>query len=179
MKKHSVLLWFIVFSFFPFAWALYQTVVVALDNPVVMDSSYNSYYQKVNKDINALIESQHRFDSRYNVEILLDGTLLPQRKQSFVHSRQPLTHINSSFPKKFTITLLSRENNSTAEGNISIKLTRPETDQFDQMLEVAREAEGNYTALLNKLPKAGRWIVRVEINASGERGFFEREFFLQ
>ena len=130
------------------------TVNIAVNNPVELDSFYFDSYQNVEENYNDIINKQKAFDAKYLVEI----------------------------PKKdFTIGMnslaLSVKEIEGAKGiddaNISLVITRPDTQRFDKKPKLASVKNGLYTFENFDIQKLGRWQIMSKVTV-GELTTFKQ-----
>lgn len=135
------------------------TLTKAFQNPVEMDDTFLQTYQKTDDNYNELKLSEQRFKQKYDVQLL--ATTLSQAGGTLA------------------LNVISKEKNSTISGvNIHAKLTRPDTSKYDQNLTFSFNGN-SYTAIVQPLPKLGRWQLKANIQ-EGETGMFiTQEYFIK
>ena len=137
--------------------ACIATIVIALKNPVQMDNFYMDRYQNVDENISEIHDSQRRFDSKFDVifkgaEIKKDGSFL-----------------DVTF--EFSVSAKSDESPNFAT---QILLTKPETNEFNQILEYVWQKR-TLTTKSVKLAKEGRWQLLLKLNDGADTGFYKFE----
>lgn len=156
MRNYYMTIFLFVFASLCVIIGVTLTLKIALSNPVEMDDSYLQSYQKTDKNIAAIQQSEHLFLSRFNANF--DDTNLTN---------------NGGI---VSLNIVNRENNaSVSTMHINAKITRPDSTKFDQNLSFA--FDGNrYTAKVAALPKLGRWQVKVQISEGNLSFFTTKEF---
>ena len=115
MAKKTFWPYAIVLSIIAIIIACVATIVIALQNPVEMDSAYMQSYQKVDENITFIKESEARFDEKFGLKFEPEFKAL-QGKFKF--------HLT---PKNGEISILSYE----------ILLTRPQTNKDNKTLNAS------------------------------------------
>ncbi len=119
------------------------TIEQAKMNPVVEDDYYFDSYQNVERNINDIIKKQQAFDKKYNVAI---------NAKAFQIGKNTLA-----------ITIMTKANAPVNDANITIKITRPDTDQFDKKPKLKSHQNGIYTFEPFDIEKIGRWQIMTKI----------------
>jgi hypothetical protein len=117
------------------------TIKIALDNPVEMSNMFMQKYQNVDDNINELILSEKKFDSKYTIKMLNDNLRVG----------------------KNIISLELRDSELVQNATLIALITRPETTKFDQVIENVNFVDGQYKIENIDITKTGRWILRVQI----------------
>ena len=86
MAKKSFWPYGIVLSIVAIILACVATIVVAINNPVEMDSAYMQSHQKVDENITFIKESEARFDKKFELKFE------PEFKATFFERCRPETH---------------------------------------------------------------------------------------
>lgn len=133
------------------------TIVVALDNPVEMDSFYLEKYQKVDRNMNTILKKQKEFFKKYDVKYNKDTLKLGKQES-----------ISLSILDKQTKKLLQK-------AQISLLVTRPDTNKFNQELNTSKAVNGKFTFDHIMLNKPGRWQFKAKIKSGDLEGFHEYE----
>jgi hypothetical protein len=121
------------------------TIEQANIKPVVMDDYYFESYQDVEANINDIRAKQAAFDKKYNVQLLTD---VP-----FIIGKNSLA-----------IKLTTKANNlPVADANITVKITRPDTDKYDKRPKVTEYEKGVYHLKPFDIEKIGRWQIMTKI----------------
>ncbi len=109
-----------------------------------MDDYYFDSYGYVDENINEIIKSQQAFDAKYRFAF---------DKKAFVVGENTLT-----------LTLVTiADNQPVADANITVKITRPDTAEFDKMLKIVSEEKGVYRFEKFPVEKIGRWQIMTKI----------------
>jgi len=119
------------------------TIDQASHNPVVVDDYYFDSYQNVERNINDIIKKQQAFDKKYNVNI---GTKAFQIG-----------------PNGLAVTIMTKANQPVNDANITVKITRPDTDEFDKKPKLKSQKNGIYTFETFDIEKIGRWQIMTKI----------------
>ncbi len=121
------------------------TIQQANIKPVVMDDYYFDSYQNVEANINEIQAKQIAFDKKYNTQIL---------------ANTPFVIGQNEIGIKLTT---KSDNQPVADANITVKITRPDTDKYDQMLKVTSYENGIYHLTPFQVEKIGRWQIMTKI----------------
>ncbi len=108
-----------------------------------MDDYYLDTYQNVERNINDIIRKQQAFDKKYDVIIAADQFVVGMNK--------------------LAITVKTKENQPVDDANITVKITRPDTDVYDQRPKVVSYENGRYQFEEFNIPKIGRWQIMTKI----------------
>ena len=119
------------------------TIKQANRNPVVVDDYYFDTYQNVERNINDIIEKQQAFDKKYNITI---------DAKAF--------HIGKN---GLAVTVTTKANTPVDDANITVKITRPDTDEFDKKPKLKSVQNGQYTFEAFDIEKIGRWQIMTKI----------------
>ncbi|MDA3062161.1 MULTISPECIES: hypothetical protein [unclassified Campylobacter] len=203
MAQNKKTLWpyGIAFSIVAIIAACVATIIFSLDYPVHSDNFYFDKYQKVDENYNEIQISQAKFDEKYKIFI---SDFSSSGDENFVVlAPKNDTLINElNFDKKFLNTF--RENGFNAQnllplapnyeisrGNkfsfkiafkpsfdkihAQIRLSRPETNEFDRDLSV--RFQDNFLIVDQfEIPKEGRWQVVARLEDGQNVGFYKFEF---
>ena len=126
------------------------TIEQANKQPVVMDDYYFDTYQNVERDINDIIKKQQAFDKKYSVT-------LDKGAEAFVIGKNDLT-----------VTIMTREKALVNDANITIKITRPDTNQYDKKPKLKSHENGIYRFESFEIEKIGRWQIMTKIATPDE-----------
>ncbi len=121
------------------------TVVVTQKANIQLSDEFMTYYQDVDANANNFIEAKISFDKKYNVsfdskEIKPEGSLLEYK-------------------------VSDKQGNLLNNAKLTLAISRPEIDDFNQMYEKPSIKDGIYSFSDVKFPKAGVWnlLLKVEI----------------
>ena len=198
-KKFNPWPYAIMLSFVAIIAAIIHTVVIALDNPVHEDG-FMGKYQEVDHGYNEIQISQAKFDEKYQVYI---AEFVANEGESEIVKPKDNTDINVlNFEKSFLKSLredgLNQENIAVLapnyelingnkikfkiafkpnadKMNAQIRLTRPETNEFNQDLP-AKFENGFISVDEFEVPQIGRWQVIVRLDDGEDAGFYKFEF---
>ncbi|WP_345985714.1 FixH family protein [Sulfurimonas sp. HSL-1656] len=129
----------------------YWTVKIALDNPVQMSDLDMQDYRHFEHDANTIIRNKIAFDKQYE-----------------------LTYVTETFKAdgatvKFR--LLTRDGAPVDDANITLRLTRPGTHEFDMPVGIGTVESGIYTFETVTLPKEGRWDILAQVNIGDDKRY--------
>ena len=119
------------------------TIKQANRNPVVVDDFYFDSYQNVERNINDIIKKQQAFDQKYNVAIDAKAFQVGQNR--------------------LVVTIITKANAPVNDANITVKITRPDTDEFDKKPKLKNHQNGIYTFEPFDIEKIGRWQILTKI----------------
>lgn len=129
--------WIVVGSILGVVGLSYWTVKIALNNPVQMSDLDMQDYRHFEHDANTNIKAAIVFNKKYNIEYVT---------QSFKSNVATI---------KFLVT--TKEGEPVTGADISLRITRPGTHEFDRDVNLSKKGEGLYTFETVTLPKEGRW----------------------
>lgn len=134
------------------------TIKIALDNPVEMDTFYMEKYQKVDQNINEIMELQEKFNAKYD---------LRYSTESFVMGKN-----------SFSIKLLDKENGKKIENaKVTLLLSRPETNKDNKEMKPSKIENGNYIFDVIEILKPGRWQILTKIEIGEFKGYSKYEVY--
>lgn len=134
-------------------------VMIAIKNPVQMDSFYLEKYQQVDENINNIMADQKIFDDNYAVEY---------KTKKFTIGAS--NSFEMSIKNKQDGTLLNK-------ANIQLMVTRPETNEFNQEILAKEAKNGKFVFKGIKVTKPGRWQILTKIHIDGKSGFNKYEVY--
>lgn len=129
-----------------------NTVKVAINNPVEMSQYGMQSYHEYDNNVNAIINATIEFDKKYAVAFV---TPKISEKSSII-----------------AYTVKDRTGNAVNDANVSVVLTRPDTNKLDMVLENPSIANGVYTFKTIDLPKAGRWDIMAKICVGKDQRYY-------
>jgi hypothetical protein len=144
----------IVLAIIACAW----TIKIALDNPVEMDSYYLTKYQKVETNINEILEQQALFDANYKLE---------HHSIKFVQGQD----------NKVELSIKDKNGNPINDAKVRLVISRPETNANNQEFLLQSAQDGLYVFEGIKADKPGRWQVLTRISIDGVEGYNKHEVF--
>ncbi|MDX1809093.1 MAG: FixH family protein [Sulfurospirillaceae bacterium] len=134
------------------------TVNLAIHNPVQEDTYFMEKYQKVDKNINKLMNEKIKFDNNFNITY---------------SSKKLKTGLNS-----FYIELHNKKTNKLVNNaDITLLVTRPETNEFNQFIKPSKVEKGQYIFTNIKINKLGRWKLLTNIKVNKFDGYDTYEVY--
>lgn len=133
--------WIVVGSILGVVGLSYWTVKIALDNPVQMSDIDMQDYRHFEHDANAKINAKIAFEKKYTLEYVTDVFKVDSATVMFK--------------------LTTKAGEPVNDANITARITRPGTHEFDKDLQMERVENGVYRFETVSLPKEGRWDVLV------------------
>ncbi len=133
----------IVLSIFGLILLSIWTIQQANIKPVVEDDYYFDTYQNVERNINDIIKKQQAFDKKYNVAI--DAKVFQVGQNTLA------------------VTIVTKENTPVNDANITVKITKPDTNKFDKKPKLKNLQNGIYTFEAFDIEKIGRWQIMTKI----------------
>ncbi len=124
------------------------TIEQANIKPVVMDDYYFDTYQDVETNINDIIKKQQAFDKKYHVDI---------DKKAFILGKNTLS-----------IVIKTNTNKPVNDANITLKITRPDTNEFDKKPKLISQKNGVYNFESFDIQKIGRWQIMTKITTADQ-----------
>ncbi|NLY04357.1 MAG: hypothetical protein GXZ15_05950 [Campylobacter sp.] len=137
--------------------ACVATVVIAVKNPLHMDTYYLENSESVDRNIIEIEASQERFDEKFSVT-LVDKFLA----------------IGKLFEAKVIVEPKNKDDAKEITGEIL--LTRPDTSEFDKSLNFNLEDNTIFIEEF-KVDKPGRWQLLLKLNDGTDTGFYKFELF--
>ena len=134
-------------------------VIIAMKNPVEMDSFYMEKYQQVDENINEILAKQKIFDENFNLEY---------KTKKFIIGAS--NNFELSIKNKKDGTLLKN-------ADIKLMVTRPETNKFNQEIIVKQAKNGIFIFEGIEVTKPGRWQILTKIHIDDKSGFNEYEVY--
>jgi hypothetical protein len=145
----------IIFIFVACGW----TVKIALDNPVEFDQAYLSKYDHVDGSINELRAGQKVFDGHFEV-------------------KHPLLRVEMDEATRLPLQVVRKADGlPVEEAHITLLLTRPDTNAFNQEMEATKAENGTFFFGPVVLDKPGRWQLLTKIQIGEFEGFATHEVF--
>ncbi len=120
------------------------TIQQANIKPVVMDDYYFESKHYVEEHIDEIQRKQIGFDNKYQLKV-------------------PTTpfHVGKN---SITLTLTTIDGNQpVADANFTVKITKPDTSEFDKFIKVIKAEAGNYTFEPFSVEKIGRWQIKTKV----------------
>lgn len=134
-------------------------VVIAMKNPVEMDSFYMEKYQQVDENINEILAKQKIFDENYKL----------------VYETEKFT-MGTSNTFKMSIQNIA-DGKNLDQANIQLMITRPETNSDNQEITLKDAKNGIFVFEGIKADKPGRWQILTKITIGDKTGFQQHEIY--
>jgi nitrogen fixation protein FixH len=144
--------WIIALSIFIFIIAIIFAIKVALTAPVELSNYGMQNYHAYDANVNDIIEEKIAFDQSYTIAFMT-----PQ-----------LTSKGAVVSYKIS----DKVNNAVDNAKIEVVLTRPDTTDFDIVLNNPSVVDGVYTFKATDLPKLGRWDILAKISVGDKSRFY-------
>jgi hypothetical protein len=145
----------IILSIFGLIGLSIWTIKQANIKPVVMDDYYLESYQDVDADINDILNKQIAFDKKYHIDI---------KPKAFVVGENSVE-----------ITLLTKtDNKPVTDANITVKITKPDTDKYDKLLNTTTSKDGIYKFGPFAVEKVGRWQIMTKVITADQLASFSK-----
>lgn len=142
--------WIILASILGVVGLSYWTVNMAIQNPVQMSDLNMQEYHDYDHEANDFIKSKAAFDQKYD-----------------------LHYLTESFTEKAAVVkfrLTDKDGTGIDSAEMTLRLTRPNTHDFDVDVPIDSVRDGVYTFKETVLPKAGRWDILLHVvNGPDER----------
>ena len=133
------------------------TVKIALNNPVEMDTFYMEKYQKVDENINQIMELQERFNAKFDLAYSTEKFQMGQNS--------------------ITLRLSDKEGKAINDATMFIMLSRPDSNKENQKLTPTHVENGNYTYGPFEITKPGRWQILSKIEVGEFKGYHKNEAY--
>lgn len=133
------------------------TVKIALDNPVEMDTFYMEKYQKVDENINHIMELQDKFNAKFDLTYSTEKFQIGQNS--------------------ITLRLVDKEGNAISDASVFMMLSRPDSNKDNQKLTPTHIENGNYTFGPFEINKPGRWQILSKIERGEFKGYHKNEAY--
>lgn len=131
--------------------------MVAIDNPVEMDSYYLQKYQQVDRNMNDIIKKQKEFFNKYEVKYDVDT-------------------IKMGKPTVIGFSVVDKMSKKPLEdAQVMLLITRPDTNKFNQELNTTSAKDGKFLFENIVVDKPGRWQFKAKIKSGKYEGFHEYE----
>ena len=133
------------------------TIKIALDNPVEMDTFYMEKYQKVDHNINQILQLQEEFNARFDIGYSTEKFKIGQNT--------------------LTLKLTDKSGNAVDNANITLMLSRPDTNKQNKELKATHGENGLYTFGPFEISKPGRWQILSKIQIGDFQGYHKNEAY--
>lgn len=129
----------------------YWTVSIALNNPVQMSDLDMQDANHFERNVNAIITAKIAFTNKYD-----------------------LAYVTETFKADgatVMFKLTTKGGDAVDDANISVRITRPGTHDFDKDLTVEEVRDGIYRFETVSLPKEGRWDILMHVTVGGDERY--------
>lgn len=133
------------------------TIKIALDNPVEMDTFYMEKYQKVDQNINQILELQEKFNAKFDLEYSTEKFALGANS--------------------ITLKLTDKNAQPINNANVMLMLSRPDSNKENKQIVPSKVENGNYTFGPFDIQKEGRWQILSKIEIGEFKGYHKNEAY--
>lgn len=133
------------------------TVKIAVDNPVEMDTFYMEKYQKVDQDINTILELQEKFNAKFDLAYSTNKFEMGQNS--------------------ITLKLSDKNAQMIDNAKVTLMLSRPDSNKDNQQFTPSKVENGNYTFGPFEINKPGRWQILSKIEVGEFKGYHKNEAY--
>ena len=133
------------------------TIKIALDNPVEMDTFYMEKYQKVDQNINQILELQEKFNAKFDLEYSTEKFALGANS--------------------ITLKLTDKNAQPINNANVMLMLSRPDSNKENKQIVPSKVENGNYTFGPFDIQKEGRWQILSKIEMGDFKGYHKNEAY--
>ncbi|WP_263833987.1 FixH family protein [Sulfurospirillum oryzae] len=133
------------------------TIKIATDNPVEMDTFYMEKYQKVDQDINQILELQDKFNAKFDLAYSTEKFNMGQNS--------------------ITLKLTDKNGQAIDNATITMMLSRPDSNKENKQLSPSKVENGNYTFGPFEITKPGRWQILSKIEVGEFKGYHKNEAY--
>ena len=133
------------------------TVKIAIDNPVEMDTFYMEKYQKVENNINEIMELQGKFDAKFNLAYSTEKFQIGQNS--------------------ITLKLTDKSGEPINNAHVTMMLSRPDSNKANQEFTSSHAENGNYTFGPFEITKPGRWQILSKIEVGEFKAYHKNEAY--
>jgi hypothetical protein len=142
----------ILASIFAIILAIAYTIYYSLDYPVEMDETYLQNYHVTDKNINEMIFANIAFEKKYNFSLLNKG--VKEGSNTLVYQ----------LTSKAT-------GENVANATINLRVTRPDTHDYDIDTQAKQVANGTYETAPIALNVVGRWNIITNVQVGEDKGY--------
>jgi len=148
----------IIISIILVAIACIVNVKIALDHPVEYDTYFLSNKQVLDEDINDLLASQDKFNTKYRVDV------------TYKKFEEKNNEIKIKITNKLTQEIIKN-------ANFELMITRPDTSDFDIKPKFTGIANNEYTFEPFNINKKGRWQILFKTSIGELSSFVKLETY--
>lgn len=131
--------------------------IAVMDHPVEMDTFYMEKYQKVDQNINEILELQAAFNAQFDLTYSTEKFALG--KNSMV------------------ISLKDKKGNAVENAKVTMMLSRPDSNHENQQLSPSSIQNGEYHFGPFEIAKVGRWQILSKIEVGEFKGYHKNEAY--
>lgn len=128
------------------------TIMVTSKANIQESDAYMTHYQDADARANEFIEARMAFDKKYNIEYLTEGL--------------------QSENTKLVYRVSDKNNQPVNDAKIIVSTSRPETAEFNQVLENPTVENGVYTFSGATFPKVGVWNIMAKVETKDASRFY-------
>ncbi len=156
----------------------YWTVKAATSMPVQETNDYMMKYQQSDLNINEILESKQKFDSKYQIRLMgaEEITVMDNVNSKRAQSNQVKLAMG---PNHFSYAVTDKSGNAVRDLNVSFLLTRPHTVADDQMIETVLMSGDTYVTPEINITKPGRYTLQLRAKAGNMTGYSQLEAYLK
>lgn len=132
-------------------------IKIAVSNPVEMDTFYMEKYQKVDHNINKILDLQAKFDAKFDLAYSTEKFEIGQNN--------------------FTLRLTDKSGQPIDNADVTLMLSRPDSNKENQEMKPSHVQNGNYTFGPFEITKPGRWQILSKIEVGEFKGYHKNEAY--
>lgn len=156
----------------------YWTVKSAASLPVQESNTYMMKYQMADMNINEIIERKQAFDRDYSIYIK-DVEMMVMTDNVNSNRSQPNPVKLSEGSNTFTYEVLSKNNISISDANVTFLLTQPHSRTQDQLFKNIPFVNGRYVIKDVNITKPGRYTLQFKADIGEQIGYSETVAYLK
>lgn len=138
--------------------ACVATIVIAVKNPVEMDTFYMEKYQKVDENINEIMVLQEKFNAKFELKYSTESFVIGQNS--------------------IAIKLIDKQTSQeVGDAKVVLLLSRPETNKDNKEMKPSKIENGTYTFDTIETLKPGRWQILTKIEVGEFKGYSKYEVY--
>lgn len=156
----------------------YWTVKSASSMPVQESNTYMMKYQMADIHINEITKSKQAFDRDYVIHIKDAETMV--MTDNINSNRPQLNPVKlSQGSNTFSYEVLSKDNVSVSDANVTFLLTQPHSRKQDKLFDSIPSENGKYVIKNVNISKPGRYTLQLKVVIGGKIGYSETAAYLQ
>lgn len=138
--------------------ACVATIVIAVKNPVEMDTFYMEKYQKVDENFNEIIVLQEKFNAKFDLHYSTESFVIGQNS--------------------IAIKLIDKQTSKeVGDAKVVLLLSRPETNKDNKEMKPSKIENGTYTFDAIETLKPGRWQILTKVEVGEFKGYSKYEVY--